>query len=74
MSTIGKAISFLRNPWVRNTLMFLIALVILPLALIFGLNLMGIAIPYTVKSIFGAAIVIFIFKSHANDKSKHSNL
>jgi fucose permease len=35
--------------------------------LIFGLNLMGFVIPYTMKTIFGAAIVISCLRSMGSD-------
>ena len=38
--------------------------------LIFGLNLMGFAIPYTVKTILGAAIIISCLRSIGGSGSK----
>jgi len=38
--------------------------------LIFGLNLMGLAIPYTIKTMFGGAIVISGLRSIGSSSSK----
>ena len=70
---LGKATG---NPSLIVGIIILILFVVAVIAiisgsiLIFGINLMGFAIPYTLKTILGAAIVISCLRSIGGSSSK----
>lgn len=77
MSAISKLIGKAKgNAVLMVGAILLFTIVILAVAgivgsiLIFGLNLMGFAIPYTIKTMIGAAIVISCLRSIGGSGSK----
>ena len=77
MSAIEKVLGKAKgNPALIVGIIVLILFVVAVIAvisgsiLIFGINLMGFTIPYTVKTILGAAIVISCLRSIGGSSSK----
>ena len=77
MSALAKVLGKAKgNPvFLAGTILGILTIVIVVVTiagaiLIFGLNLMGFAIPYTVKTILGAAIVISCLRSIGGSGSK----
>ena len=77
MSALAKILGKTKgNPvFLAGTILGILTIVIVVVTiagsiLIFGLNLMGFAIPYTVKTILGAAIVISCLRSIGGSGSK----
>ena len=77
MSAIEKVLGKAKgNPSLIVGIIILILFVVAVIAiisgsiLIFGINLMGFAIPYTLKTILGAAIVISCLRSFGGSSSK----
>ena len=77
MSALAKILGKTKgNPvFLAGTILGILTIVIVVITiagsiLIFGINLMGFAIPYTLKTILGAAIVISCLRSIGGSSSK----